>query len=142
MSASINTNNRRNNRSNSASGPSGPNSASNIVSFLLQLQIGVKMFHWQTRSYAAHAEAGRLFDKIIALTDEIVEQYMGVYGRPRMAADAAVAVPNMTKAAMQEALRAGIEYLGRRMPPDAHIRNLCDELAGEMAKALYLLTMR
>lgn len=118
------------------------NSASNIVSFMFRLQIGMKMFHWQTRSYATHVEIGKLFDRIIQLSDDIVEQYMGTYGRPRMAADAAVAVPNMTRAAAKALLREAIAYLGRRMPRDAHIRNLCDELAGEVAKALYLLTMR
>lgn len=129
----MNNNNSRNNNS--------VNSASNIVKFLFTLQIAVKMFHWQTRSYAVHIETGQLFGKIVDLTDDIIEQYMGVYGRPRMNSNASITIPNMTKSAMVSMLRDGMTYLSRRMPRDTHIQNLRDELAGAMAKALYLLTM-
>lgn len=100
------------------------------------------MFHWQTRSYAAHQDMGQLFDKIVALTDELIEQYMGVYGRVRMAANASIAVPNMTKAGMTSLLREAIQYFGTRMPRDPNLANIRDELTGEMAQALYLLSMR
>lgn len=135
-------NNAPRNNGNRRPNGSNVNTASNIVLFLLQLQTSVKVYHWVTRSYATHKETGALYDKIIDLADAIVEQYMGVYGRPRMAANASIAVPNMTKGAMKQLLHDGIAYLSKRMPPDSHIRNLCDELAGEMAKALYLMTMR
>lgn len=129
-------------RRNNAKNGNAANTGAGLVAFLFRLQIGVKMSHWQTRSYAAHMDTGALFDSIVKLTDEIIEQYMGVYGRPRMPASASVPVPNMTKSATVALLREGITYLRTRMPPDPNLRNLADELAGEMAKALYLMTMR
>lgn len=48
-----------------------------LISMLFQLQVAVKLFHWQTHSYAAHVETGKLFDNIVELTDEIIEQYIG-----------------------------------------------------------------
>lgn len=119
-----------------------PNSASNIVAYLFKVQVAIKMFHWQTRSYAAHQDMGALFDKIVELTDELIEQYMGVYGRVRMASNASISVPNMTKAATTQMLRDAIRYLGSRMPRDPNLANIRDELTGEMAKALYLLSMK
>ena len=65
-------NNNRNNSNNNGSG-------SRLVLFLIQLQVCVRMFHWQTRSYAEHTAAGGLFDKIVQLTDSIIERYMGVW---------------------------------------------------------------
>lgn len=136
MSANKANNTSRRNAANTA------NSGAGLVAFLFRLQIGVKMSHWQTRSYASHMDTGALFDSIVKLTDDIIEQYMGVYGRPRMPASASVPVPNMTKSTTVALLREGITYLRTRMPPDPNLRNLADELAGEMAKALYLMTMR
>ena len=51
-----------------------PASGPELVTVLFQLQLAVKLFHWQTRDYAAHVESGKLFDNIIELTDEIIEQ--------------------------------------------------------------------
>lgn len=118
------------------------NSGADLVSFLFGLQIAIKMFHWQTDSYAAHVESGALFGKIVDLTDEFIEQYMGIYGRPRMPAKASAPIANMTPTAMQKTLRDGIAYLKTRVPADNHLQNVRDELSGEMAKALYLLTMK
>lgn len=134
---------KKKNTANSANSTSAnsANSASNIIAYLFKLQVATKMFHWQTTSYAAHVDTGALYDKIVDLTDEIIEQYMGVYGRPTMTANASVSVPNMTRAQMMSMLRDGIRYLTTRMPRDSHIQNLRDELTGAMAQALYLLTM-
>jgi hypothetical protein len=124
-----------------AAGKNAPDTGANIVLYLFRLQLATKMFHWQTTSYAAHAATDKLFASIVSLTDEIIEQYMGVYGRPRMPAGAAVPVPNMTPAAMAATLRDGIAYLRTRLPNDSHIQNVRDELTGAMAQAQFLLTM-
>ena len=131
---------RRNNKNSKNSNKNG--GGPNIVSYLFRLQMAVKMFHWQTRSYAAHVESGKLFDDIVGKTDEIIEAYMGKYGRPRMATNASVSVPNMTKSAMKDTLRKAIDYIPRAMPPDTYLQNMVDELVASMTKSLYLLTMR
>lgn len=138
----MNSSNRVSNTSNTSNKSNTSNSASSIVVYLFSLQVATKLMHWQTRSYAAHQAMGTLFDRIIELSDELIEQYMGTYGRVRMAANASVPVPNMTKAAMVSTLRDGIAYLNTRLPRDPHIQNLRDELTGAMAKALYLLSLR
>ena len=124
-----------------SNGNNSVNSSSNLISFLFRLQVSTKMFHWQTRSYAVHVATDKLFDDVIRLTDDIIEQYMGLYGRPRMSANVTVPVTNMTKGSMTRLLRDGIAYLSTRLPKDQHIQSLRDDLTGAMAKVLYLLTM-
>ena len=135
MNNSTSNNTNRNRNRNGKPGPS-------LIVFLFGLQCDMKMFHWQTRSYATHVETGKLFDAIIDLSDQFIEQYMGVYGRPRMPPSASVRVRNVSRAVMVRALRTALAYLGSSVPPDSHLQNIRDEMAGEIAKALYLLTMR
>ena len=112
-----------------------------LIKVLMQVQIATKMFHWQTRSHSAHAATGELYDDVIKYTDELIEQCMGVYGRPRMAPNTVVAIPNMSKSDMNSLLRQAIEYLGGpAVPPDTHLQNVRDELTSAMSKTLYLLT--
>lgn len=120
----------------------GPDTPANIVKFLFRLQLATKLFHWQTRSFAAHKASGELYDQISKLTDEIVEAYMGTYGnRVRLPGPTAITLTNMTAASMRTLLRDGIKYLMQRMPADSHIAALRDELVDAMATAMYLLTM-
>lgn len=48
-----------------------------LLSFLDQL----KIYHWQTRSYAEHKALGKAYDAISGLTDTLVETYLGKYGK-------------------------------------------------------------
>ncbi len=133
--ATRNSNNNKNKNNNKI------NSAPGIVTFLFQLQVATKMFHWQSKKYAEHIAVGELYDTITDLADEIIEMYMGAYSRPRMPAAARVVIPNMTRTDMVDLLHSGIAYLSTRMPRDGFLRNKCDELTGAMAKVLYLLTL-
>lgn len=141
--AANNTNRAAANTNRAAAAKNNNNAGSNrenLVQFLFQLQVATKMFHWQTRAYANHAAAGDLYGKITDLTDELIEQYMGLYGRPRMPPKAAVYVPNMTRRDMADLLRQSIRFLeSARVPPTLH--NVRDELTGALAKSLYLLTL-
>lgn len=120
----------------------GVDTPANIVAFLIRLQVATKMFHWQTRSYAAHTATGKLYDEIVERTDSIIETYMGTYGRIRMPSNVTVPVPNMTTKSMKSMLRDGMTYLSTRMPTDSHIATERDELLKAMATTLYLISMR
>lgn len=135
-------NSNKNNANNANKKNKNGKAAAAMVTFLFQLQIATKMFHWQTRTYAHHVAAGTLYDAIVSLTDRIMEQFIGTHVRPRMPPRATVGVPNVSAADMKDMLRHGISFLsGPNMPADANIRPLCDELAGVMAQTLYLLEM-
>lgn len=114
-----------------------------LALFLFQVHVAAKMLHWQTTSYAVHKATDALAERIQQLTDTLMEQIMGTYGRPKMAGGATIEVPNMTKGALVSLLRQGMEYLSSAgLPRDTHIQNTLDEVKREMATTLYLLTQQ
>lgn len=54
---------------------------SEIISPLLTIQNQLKIFHWQTRSYAQHKSLDEAYSALGSLIDEFVETYMGIFGR-------------------------------------------------------------
>jgi len=60
-------------------------SKSNLVaSAALKHMAQTKLLHWQTESYSEHKALDKLFDKLVGLTDTLVESTMGKYGRPKL----------------------------------------------------------
>jgi len=41
----------------------------------------MRIFHWQTKSYARHQAFGMIYGQLGDLIDSFVEAYMGKYGR-------------------------------------------------------------
>lgn len=54
---------------------------SEMISSLLTIQNQLKIFHWQTRSYAQHKSLDEAYSALSGLIDEFVETYMGIFGR-------------------------------------------------------------
>ena len=49
----------------------------NIVKSLLQIQNQLRIFHWQTKSYAAHKALGKAYEALDDLVDTFVETALG-----------------------------------------------------------------
>lgn len=128
--------------SSNVSNASATASMPDIIRVLFQVQVAIKMFHWQTRSFSAHAAMSELHDDVLKYSDELIEQYMGVYGRPRMTPNSTIAIPNVSKSDMTSLLKQTIEFLATAVPRDTHLQNVRDELTSAMAKALYMLTQK
>jgi hypothetical protein len=56
---------------------------SNIIKFFLDLQVQLKLYHWQTTSYSRHIATDKLYEKITDLSDKFIEVYFGKYGRQK-----------------------------------------------------------
>jgi len=54
---------------------------STFVLSLLQVRDQAHILHWQTKSIAQHGAFGDFYGEFLSLTDMIVEQIMGKYGR-------------------------------------------------------------
>jgi hypothetical protein len=119
-----------------------PMSGALLIRFLLQLHVVVKMAHWQTTSFAVHSATDALHDKLKKLTDAVVEEYSGKYGRPKMPSATTLVVPNMSRASLVSFLKDSIQYASTRFPKDGFMQNRRDELVGELSRAVYLLTMK
>ena len=52
----------------------------NLITNLLTLHNQLKVYHWQTRSYAAHIAFGGAYDVLTLLIDQFIEVYQGKNG--------------------------------------------------------------
>lgn len=118
---------------------------SKVILFMFWLSASAKIFHWQTTKYANHQAAGALFDSITKLTDDFVEKFIGVYGRPKFASGSSVPVTDMTRERMLQTLGLARAFLSttvqRYVAKDTELQNIRDEILAELDQAMYLLTL-
>jgi len=117
------------------------------VNFFLNMREQIKLYHWQTHSFAQHKATDELIDSLDKTIDEYVETYMGKYGRPKMIArNNAIRIQNMNAKMMLKFIKACIAYLEgplvkKLKPSDTDLVNLRDEMMGDLEKVLYLFTL-
>ena len=126
------------------SSPGSVNTAK-LASVMLAFRNGIKMFHWSTKSYAAHQTSNGYLGKLDDLIDTIIEVYSATYGRPLMSEEP---VRPMVIKDLSLGLDIFSKFLQDEFPKfvnrelDTHLLNLRDELLAETTRALYLSTFR
>ena len=119
-----------------------------LITTLLTLQDQLKVFHWQTKSYAEHQAFGGLYDTLSGLIDEFVETFSGRYGVPAARESYKLSVTNYRdNASAVEFLDKSIAYMMKDVPAmlkpeDTDLLNLRDEMVGAMNKTKYLLRLK
>jgi DNA-binding ferritin-like protein len=119
-----------------------------LITTLLTLQDQLKVFHWQTKSYAEHKALGNLYDDLSDLIDEFVETFSGRYGVPAARESYKLTVMNYKdNASVMEFLDKSISYMAKDVtamlkPEDTDLLNLRDEMIGAMNKTKYLLRLK
>lgn len=118
----------------------------NVISPLIQFQQQLRIFHWQTRSFAEHEAFGKTYEVMDDLIDTFVETYMGRFGR---------SVPNLTFHILLEplssddvvdkSLNSFTDYLKNmeiEISGETDLLNIRDEMLGAVHKLNYLLTLK
>lgn len=119
-----------------------------LITTLLTLQDQLKVYHWQTKSYAEHKALGNLYDTLGDLVDEFVETFSGRYGVPAARESYKLTVSNYKdNAGCVEFLDQSISYMAKDVtamlkPEDTDLLNLRDEMIGAMNKTKYLLRLK
>lgn len=117
------------------------------VNFFLNMREQIKLYHWQTHSFAQHKATDELIDSLDKVIDEYVEVYMGRYGRPKMGArNNTIRLQNMTEKSMIRFIGECAAYLEgplvkKLKPTDTALVNLRDEMLGDLNKVMYLFTL-
>ena len=117
------------------------------VNFFFNMREQIKLYHWQTHSFAQHKATDELLDALDKTIDEYVETYMGKYGRPRLGArNHSIRINNMNKKSILTFIKHCAEYLQgplvkRLKPTDTDLINLRDGMLGDLHKVLYLFTL-
>jgi hypothetical protein len=117
------------------------------IHFFFTMREQIKVYHWQTHSFARHKATDDVLDALDKTIDEYVETYMGKYGRPRLTAKTnTVKIGNMADATAARFIKGCIAHLQgplvkRLKPTDTDLVNLRDEMLGELNKLLYLYSL-
>jgi hypothetical protein len=117
------------------------------VQFLFMMREQIKLYHWQTHSYARHKATDELLDSLDKLIDEYVEVYMGKYGRPRVnAKTGTIRIGNLNEKGAARFLRVCAEHLQgpfvrRLKESDTDLINLRDEILAHLHRVMYLFSL-
>jgi DNA-binding ferritin-like protein len=119
-----------------------------LITTLLTLQAQLRVFHWQTKSYAEHQALGGLYSDLDGLVDEFVETFSGRYGTPAAKDSYKFNVVNYKdNAGVVQVLDTAIAYMVKDVPAmlkpeDTDLLNIRDEMIGAMNKTKYLLRLK
>ena len=116
-----------------------------LLSFLDQL----KIYHWQTRSYAEHKALGKAYDAISGLTDTLVETYFGKYGKSSVNKEYSFSLESYTegldikKIIINKKLNL-MNYLRNELlsENDRDLQNIVDSIESEINHLQYLLDLK
>ena len=119
-----------------------------IAVFFFSLTNQVKLYHWQTTSYARHIATDNLFTVLLPLVDRFMEVYQGKANK-RISSTHNKIMMQMTiykGKEFDDYLKKCVEYLsviintGYVKESDTDLLNIRDEIVGELNKTLYLFS--
>ena len=115
-----------------------------IVMQLVQMEQQMRIFHWQTKSFARHSAFGGIYATLGDLIDTFAEAWMGKNGRVRVAGpielqDIGGDVEGIVDGYI-DTLISMTEILDSQR--DTDLLNIRDEILSEFNKLKYLLTLK
>jgi hypothetical protein len=117
----------------------------NVITPLVQFQQQMRIFHWQTDSFAKHKAFGKIYDSLDELVDEFVETYMGIFGKSKpVSTFNFTLVPLTDDGVVSEVLEDFVDYLKEmsyEIEDQSDLLNVRDSILAEVNKLKYLLTL-
>lgn len=122
---------------------------SEIACKILKNSSQVKLFHWQTCSYAEHKTLDKFLDSFMKLSDDFMESVMGKYGRPELAAEhRTLEIVNYNSQPISNFMDMLYECYSCEVKDlldptkDSELINILDEIVALIDKTKYLLTLK
>jgi DNA-binding ferritin-like protein len=119
-----------------------------MIKFFLDLQVQVKLYHWQTTIYSRHIASDEAYDRISKHSDKFVEAYFGKYGRTKInKTNDTIKLVNNSDKDIVHVLKNALGFLNNDiqkeidMEKDSDLINIIDELKADIHQILYLFTM-
>jgi len=121
----------------------------NVITKFLSIQSQLRIYHWQTKSYAEHQALGGLYDDLGGHIDTFVETLSGKRGGVPVSKEAfSMAAGNYkSKKEVMDYLDGIVTYLTTELPTyldkdkDTDLLNIRDEMLGAVNKTKYLLRL-
>lgn len=114
-----------------------------FLAFLSQ----IKIFHWQTKSYAQHIALGNAYEALDKLFDRFVEVYYGKFGRPNKEMNYGFSLDSYYPQSLVNVIQEYKDKIMADLSEDLangenkDLLNIKDEIEGEINQLLYLLTL-
>lgn len=115
-----------------------------MVDKLLGLLNQIKIYHWQTSSYAEHKALGKAYEALDGLVDTFIESYMGSTGEKVKAGFKLTLTdytPKSAKELMDQAYTFMTGELDNALSGKSELLNIRDEMLGVIQQTRYLLTL-
>lgn len=115
-----------------------------ILNELLFLQNQVRIYHWQTTSYARHKAFEFLYESLNELIDKFIETYQGIYGRIKLVkGKSSIRLENSDGKEIETITncRDMFDKLVTKQIKKTDLLNIRDEILGTINKTLYLLSL-
>jgi hypothetical protein len=115
-----------------------------IVTTFFNIRDQIKLYHWQTKSFAEHKATDDLIVKLDTNIDTFVETYMGRYGRPYV--KKTLPVKNLTVTGIRAFIAGSDEWMTNKLPrmlkkTDSDLLNIRDEILADLNQVKYLFTL-
>jgi DNA-binding ferritin-like protein len=122
-----------------------------ITKKFMEILMMIKMYHWNTSSYATHQATDELYSKINEHMDQFMEIFMGKTGkRIEMKSEDSITIRNLSsKSKLKSQITAYKSYLVNlndnpfmRIMTNTDLFNIRDELLADLNQFLYLLSLK
>jgi hypothetical protein len=111
-----------------------------LIDLLLTLRNQMKLYHWQTHSYAQHSSSDKLIDALDTLIDRFVETAMGHFGRPKYTnMTLSLRVFTTSAEAIQLLQKASDLFSQQKMPTD--LATVRDDLVATIRQFIYVFSL-
>jgi hypothetical protein len=110
----------------------------NMSEVFMKLLLNIKMYHWQTQSYAEHIATDQLYLALQPLIDSYIETMSKNQTRPQ--ADFNIQVHTLSKDRFIQFLTEAVFKLKHISTNEPDLLNIRDEIIGQLNKTLYLFT--
>ena len=118
---------------------------SHIAVPLMQLQLQLRVFHWQTKWQGRHEASGELIEKLVGHTDKFMEVYQAIYGRIKLGGEQHIVLSDVCDKEIMNYLKQYVHFLKQL---DPHIKghnsltSIRDALLEDMQIAMYLFSFQ
>jgi hypothetical protein len=117
-----------------------------IIKVFFHMQSAIKLYHWQTTTYARHIATNDLLAGVLPLIDSFIETYIGRYDRPSFKSGVRLVIEEITDDTSVNLIEYYIKFLKNEIPKyvkssDTDLLAIRDEILALLNKTLYLFTL-
>ena len=112
--------------------------AAKLLSALLHSRTQAHIYHWRTKSFAAHKALQEYYEAIVPLFDEYAEGYQGRYGLISGYTSAPV---NQNPMKARVYFQRLLKIVDATKIKDSYLKNIIDTIRQLVYQTLYLLTL-